>query len=78
MVMTARTAHVKPELFSEKVFDAISVDLLQAKRNVVSLPSFDQIRSPWARNENAAGRRHRAEARPNTYNSSHFRRVAQW
>jgi hypothetical protein len=29
---------LKPDLFSEKVFDAVSVDLSQPKGNVVSLP----------------------------------------
>lgn len=38
VVVTERYAHLKPDLFSEKVFDAISVDLSQPKGNVVSLP----------------------------------------
>jgi integrase len=38
VVVTERYAHLKPDLFSEKVFDAVSVDLSQPKGNVVSLP----------------------------------------
>jgi len=38
VVVTERYAHLKPSLFSEKVFDAIPVDLSTPAGNVVSLP----------------------------------------
>jgi hypothetical protein len=37
VVVTERYAHLKPDLFSEKGFDAISVDLSQRAGNVVPI-----------------------------------------
>jgi integrase len=45
VVVTERYAHLKPDLFSEKVFDAIAVDLSQPTGNVVALalPSANSV-----------------------------------
>jgi hypothetical protein len=46
VVVTERYAHLRCDLFSENVFDAISVDLSQPKGNVVSLPVISVETSP--------------------------------
>ena len=46
VVVTERYAHLRPDLFSEKLFDAISVDLSQPRGNVVSLPLVSAESAP--------------------------------
>jgi integrase len=46
VVVTERYAHLKPDLFSEKVFDAVTVDLSQPKGNVVSMPLVSAKSAP--------------------------------